>query len=71
MTEAPGDQVAVVVDRETCIGIGACAATEPLTFEVGDDGVSRVLPGSLLPRERAERVCSGCPSGALSIANSG
>jgi ferredoxin len=70
MTKSSADQVAVVVDRETCIGIGACVAAEPLAFELGDDGVSRVVPGSLLPRERAERVCLGCPSGALSIANS-
>jgi ferredoxin len=71
MTETSADRVAVVVDTETCIGIGACVAAEPLTFEVGDDGISRVLSGGLLPRERAERVCSGCPSGALSIARAG
>lgn len=70
MSGASEEEVAVVVDEDTCIGIGACVAAEPLTFELGDNGVSRVLPGRLLPRERAEQVCSGCPSGALSIANS-
>ena len=68
MSGAADDQVAVVVDEDTCIGIGACVAAEPMTFELGDDGVSRVLPGRLLPRDRAERVCRRCPSEALSIA---
>jgi ferredoxin len=61
------DRVAVVIHGDICVGIGACAAAEPLAFELTEDGVSRVLPGALLERVRAERVCSDCPSGAISI----
>ncbi|TMJ95083.1 MAG: ferredoxin [Actinobacteria bacterium] len=61
------DLVRVQVDDAVCIGIGACAAAEPRTFELGADGVSRPAAGAVLPRDRAERVCRGCPSGAISI----
>jgi ferredoxin len=59
--------VAVQIDDSVCVGIGACVAAEPLTFEFGADGASRTVPGALLPRERAERVCRNCPSGAISV----
>ena len=57
----------VQVDDNTCIGIGVCVESEPDAFRLGDDGVAHVLPGKALPRDRAERVCRGCPSGAISI----
>jgi len=61
------DLVHVRVDEHVCIGIGVCVESEPDTFLLGDDGVAHVLPGKALPRDRAERVCRGCPSGAISI----
>jgi ferredoxin len=61
------DLVQVRVDEHVCIGIGVCVESEPETFLLGDDGVAHVLPGKVLPRDRAERVCRGCPSGAISI----
>ena len=61
------DLVQVHVDEHVCIGIGVCVESEPEAFQLGDDGVAHVLPGKALPRDRAERVCSGCPSGAISI----
>ena len=57
----------VQVDDNICIGIGVCVESEPDAFRLGDDGVAHVLPGKALPRDRAERVCRGCPSGAISI----
>jgi ferredoxin len=59
--------VEVAVDPDVCIGIGACVAAEPDAFVLGDDGVTSVVPGVLLPRDRAEQVLAGCPSGAISI----
>jgi ferredoxin len=59
--------VAVQIDDAVCVGIGACVAAEPLAFEFGAEGASRPVAGTLLPRERAERVCRNCPSGAISI----
>ena len=61
------DLVHVRVDEHVCIGIGVCVESEPDAFLLGDDGVAHVLPGKALPRDRAERVCRGCPSGAISI----
>jgi ferredoxin len=61
------DLVRVHVDENVCIGIGVCVESEPETFLLGDDGVAHVLPGRSLPRDRAEQVCRGCPSGAITI----
>ena len=65
------DLVAVAIDPDVCIGVGACVAAEPETFVFGDDGTSTVRPGARLPRERAAHVCANCPSGAISLAGSG
>ena len=62
------DLVQVAIDPDICIGVGACVAAEPDTFDFTEDGTSKVLPGALLPRDRAEEVCDGCPSGAISLA---
>ena len=67
MPTARDDLVHVRVDENVCIGIGVCVESEPEAFLLGDDGVAHVLPGKALPRVRAERVCRGCPSGAISI----
>jgi ferredoxin len=61
------DLVHVRIDENVCIGIGVCVESEPDAFLLGDDGVAHVLPGKALPRDRAERVCHGCPSGAIAI----
>jgi ferredoxin len=62
------DLVHVLIDENVCIGIGVCVETEPDSFVLGEDGVAHALPGKALPRGRADRVCRGCPSGAISIA---
>ena len=61
------DLVHVPVDDTICIGIGVCVESEPEAFQLGDDGVAHVLPGKAMSRERADRVCRGGPSGAISI----
>lgn len=61
------DLVLVQIDENVCIGIGVCVESEPEVFLLGDDGVAHVLPGKALSRDRAERVCRGCPSGAISV----
>jgi ferredoxin len=67
MSPDSNDLVHVRVDENVCIGIGVCVESEAEAFLLGDDGVAHVLPGKALPRDRAERVCRGCPSGAISI----
>jgi ferredoxin len=61
-------KVFIAIDPDVCIGVGKCEELEPYAVELGDDGISRPLPGIALPRERAERICKTCPSGALTVA---
>jgi ferredoxin len=59
----------VRVDIAKCSGIGLCEATAPAVFEVGDDGLSRVIDPEPPAEERAavEEAVNSCPTGALSI----
>ena len=34
-----------VVDKNVCIGCGACAAVASNTFEIGDDGLAEAIEG--------------------------
>ncbi len=63
-----GMNVLVQIDPDVCIGAGRCEELEPNAVELGDDGISRPLPGVALTQERAEKICTNCPSGAISIA---
>jgi ferredoxin len=59
----------VRVDTAKCSGIGLCEATAPMVFEVGEDGLSRVInpepPDDL--RATVEEAVNSCPTSALSI----
>jgi len=61
--------VRVRVDDQVCIGTGACEATAPDLFEIGDDGISHVLkdevPAELLAAAR--KAAEDCPTRALSL----
>jgi ferredoxin len=57
------------IDRDVCVGTGMCEATAPDLFEVGDDGVGRVLrsdvPTELV--EAAREAADNCPTRALAV----
>ncbi|MFC1754253.1 ferredoxin [Thermoproteota archaeon] len=59
----------IMVDRDTCIGCGACAATCERNFEIKEDGKSDVkmteVPDLVCVKEAAE----GCPVNAIHIEN--
>lgn len=61
-------KVFIHIDQDICIGVGKCEELEPNAVELGDDGISAPLPGIALTEERAERVCTNCPSGAITVA---
>jgi ferredoxin len=46
-------KVFIAIDPDVCIGVGKCEELEPYAVELGEDGISRPLPGIALPRERA------------------
>jgi len=54
------------VDKSVCIGCGLCASLCPDVFELGDDGLAKVIN---------ENACNGCcqdaadqcPTGAISL----
>jgi ferredoxin len=62
-----GNEVAIAIDENRCVGIGVCLDEEPDAVVMDEDVVSRPVKGVLLPRERAQRLCDLCPSGAISI----
>ena len=59
----------VVVDLNLCNVHGLCLETAPEVFDIGDDGVVRVLnetpPEGL--RAKVNAAVKGCPTGAISI----
>lgn len=61
-------KVFIAIDPDVCVGVGKCEELEPYAVELGDDGVSHPLAGLALTEERADRLCTNCPSGAISIA---
>lgn len=63
----------VFIDPERCAGHGACVATCPDVFEIGDDGYARVtvdeVPAELSgPVEQAARQC---PERAITVDTGG
>ena len=59
----------IVVDRSRCSSIGLCEATAPDIFEIGPDGVLRILVEDVSAERRTdlEQACENCPTQALSI----
>jgi len=55
----------ITVNKDLCIGCGACASICPGTFEMGDDGKSSVI--SQENAECAGNAAASCPVQAISI----
>ena len=58
----------VKVDKKKCIGCGACAATCPAVFEMGDDGKAHVKAGADLKKNAKgiAEAAKNCPVEAIS-----
>ena len=61
----------VVVDRERCVGSGACEALAVDVFEVDDDGVLVVLREEPAEEELPDvrDAVQACPTRALTLAD--
>jgi len=57
----------IMVDKEKCIGCGACAATCPATFEM-KEGKAHVKQANVKKITCEKDAAEGCPVGAITIA---
>jgi ferredoxin len=59
----------IVHDESRCASLGMCESVAPDLFEVGEDGVLRVLDPTPDQARRllVEHAVAACPTGALSI----
>ena len=57
----------VEVNKDLCIGCGACQATAPNVFEIDDDGLAKVKVNEVIEedREDATDALEGCPTSAI------
>ncbi len=59
----------VVVNKDACIGCGACSAVCPNVFELGDDGFANVKVEEVSEEDKNAVVeaSEGCPTSAISV----
>lgn len=58
----------IVVDRDACIGCGACVAmTQSEIFGFTNEGTSTVLKPDATEDPRVTNAIEACPTGAISI----
>ena len=55
----------VEVNKDKCIGCGACTATCPEVFEIGDDGLATVIKDEI--NDDVKMAAEGCPTEAIEI----
>ena len=57
----------VKVNKDSCIGCGACVAVAEGVFEIGDDGLSQAVGEVPKDKEEVAKEAMGvCPTGAIS-----
>jgi len=58
----------VVVNRDNCIGCGACESIEPSVFQLDDEGISVVMEDSVKDAdpEKIDEAVECCPTSAIS-----
>ena len=67
----------IKLNKDECIGCGACTAVVPDLFEIGDDGKANIKGGSLKGKfvekvlvkdsDDAKEAASACPVEAIKI----
>lgn len=54
------------VNKEACIGCGACIAIDSEHFDFGDDGLSEVISEENIESAEVSNAISSCPTNAIS-----
>ncbi len=59
----------VKVNRDACIGCGACAAICDAVFEIDDEGLSKVKKEEVKDEEKqaVQDASESCPTGAIEV----
>jgi ferredoxin len=57
----------ITIDREACIGDGACCNDAPETFEMDDDDIAIVKEPSGDDRDTIIEAAKNCPTDAIKI----
>ncbi len=57
------------VNRDACIGCGACQAIAPKVFELDDEGLSQVIVEDIEKddQDEAREASESCPTAAIEI----
>ena len=55
------EKFTICIDREECIGDGACVGEAPETFDLDDDAKAIVLEGSIDTEEDIIAAAKSCP----------
>lgn len=56
----------VEVNKDTCIGCGACSATCPKSFVINDDGKAEAISQEVI--DCTKQAAEGCPVNAITVA---
>jgi ferredoxin len=65
-----GAHVGITVDRDRCIGSGACVFAAPDVFDLDDGGFAVVRPDARADEAGLLMAVDGCPTGALALTKS-
>ncbi|MGG0383241.1 4Fe-4S domain-containing protein [Priestia endophytica] len=65
-----------IIDRETCIGCGACGAAAPAIYDYDEEGIASVTLDNnegtaIIPDELVDDMMDaleGCPTGSIKVA---
>jgi len=59
----------IQVDKDKCIGCGACIAIAPKSFRFGEDGKSEPIEPPQDEEEKIKEAAENCPVQAIEILN--
>ena len=55
----------LVVNKEACIGCGACVAIDPTHFDFDEDNLSEVISNENILTDEVSNAISSCPTNAI------